>query len=240
LRILLIPDGNRRAARKLNLTYREVYRLAADRANMALKYLLGKEGIDTLAFFGTSFDNVAKRENEEMDPIYKAQEEQFIEWIDDPFFRKHQVRVKFVGESMRLRRSMIMTGGLSESYIKAMRQLEESTMSNTKKHFFILVGYSGKLELLEHLIRMHEPQSFETLSGLDGMNPPNILPFLSVPYNIDLVIRTGGEQRVSDCLLYQTAYSEFAFLEKYFPEIEEHDLEACIQEFIYRDRRFGK
>jgi undecaprenyl diphosphate synthase len=68
----------------------------------------------------------------------------------------------------------------------------------------------------------------------------DVLSFMDVPFGIDLVIRTGKEQRMSDCLLYQTAYSEFVFLKKYFPEIDEKDLERCLQEYESRERRYGR
>ena len=239
MRILFIPDGNRRAARKLGLSYEEAYSLAAAKTDMVVKHLLRREEVDALVFYGLSYDNITKRSLEEMEPIYLVQENQYVKWVEDPFFSMYGVRVRFAGEFKQLRRSSVLPGSLPESYMKAAKQLEEATETNSRKQLYGLIGYSSKIELKRAFERMENQPGVEELDG-PKVNPIDILPFLDLPISIDLVIRTGQEQRISDCLLYQTAYAEFIFLEKYFPEIDERDLETCLLEFKKRERRYGR
>ena len=214
--------------------------MAALKVDRVMKHLLAKEDVQSLVVFGLSFDNIVKRSPEEMDPAYQAQEDQYIRWIDDSFLQDHHVRVRFAGEFQRLRRSAVLPGGLPWSYLKAMKQLEEATDANLGKDFYILIGYSSKMELTRPCIVRQEEQVMMSQSCEFAGDYMNMLPLLQVPINLDLVIRTGKEQRVSDCLLYQMAYSELIFLEKFFPEIDEQDLEMCLEEFRERPRRYGR
>ena len=214
--------------------------MAAQKVDEVMKYLLAKEDIEALVVFGLSFDNITKRSSEEMDPVYRAQEDQYIRWVDDPFLTDHRVRVRFAGEFAKLRRSRVLPGGLPESYLKAMRQLEEATDANLGKDFYVLIGYSSRIELSRSRIEEQEDQLIVDQPYEHNGDSMNMFSLLEVPMSLDLVIRTGKEQRVSDCLLYQMAYSELIFLDKFFPEINERDLELCLQEFRDRPRRYGR
>ena len=112
----------------------------------------------------------------------------------------------------------------------AKKQLEEATKNYDKKHFNVLVGYSGRREILSCLKRISS----------NNVDLEDISKSLWVSSNIDVVIRSGGNHRLSDCPLYQTHYAELFFLDKFFPEVNKKDLEDVVSSFSLTDRRFGK
>ena len=232
INVVLIPDGNRRGAKKLGLRLAEVYRLAAKKVDMAMQFFLSQEDVDVFVVYGLSFDNIKKRSVDKLKPIYEVQEEQYKKWIKDAFLSKHKVKVKVAGEWKNLQRTESFPSGLPDSYLDAVRELEEVTSKNEGKLFFILIGYSGRKEITK---------SFEKIvsSGVKIANP-HLLNVLEVPHEIDIVIRTAGERRLSDVLPYQSAYAELSFIDKDFPEIEEYDLKSVLEDFKKRKRNFGR
>ena len=119
---------------------------------------------------------------------------------------------------------------LSAGLEAAIRALEEKTAANTDTTLVVFLSYSGKWDLLQAARRM-------AAAGDDDLE--KYLVTAGVP-DPDLIIRTSGEQRLSNFLLWQAAYAELLFVDKYWPDFREADFRAALEEFAKRDRRYGK
>ena len=119
---------------------------------------------------------------------------------------------------------------LSAGLEAAIRALEEKTAANTGTTLVVFLSYSGKWDLLQAARRM-------AAAGDDDLE--KYLVTAGVP-DPDLIIRTSGEQRLSNFLLWQAAYAELLFVDKYWPDFREADFSAALEEFAKRDRRYGK
>ena len=126
---------------------------------------------------------------------------------------------------------------INDSLIKAISRAEERTKDNTKCNFFLCLDYGGRQEIIEAVKKIiksglsYEKINEETLS--ENLYSPNIPP-------LDLIIRTSGEHRVSNFMLWEMAYSEFYFTEEYWPDFNELSLKSAISWFSNGVRRFGK
>jgi undecaprenyl diphosphate synthase len=117
---------------------------------------------------------------------------------------------------------------LEPALAAAIAEIEYATSGGEKLHLRIAVDYSARESILQAALRCHPAASREEfLRMLDG-----------VP-DVDLLIRTGGEQRLSDFLLWETAYAELVFTSRMWPEFAREDLERALEEFARRERRFG-
>ena len=119
---------------------------------------------------------------------------------------------------------------LSAGLEAAIRALEEKTAANTGTTLVVFLSYSGKWDLLQAARRM-------AAAGDDDLE--KYLVTAGVP-DPDLIIRTSGEQRLSNFLLWQAAYAELLFVDKYWPDFRVADFRAALEEFAKRDRRYGK
>jgi undecaprenyl diphosphate synthase len=134
------------------------------------------------------------------------------------------VRISVVGRRDRLPLSLLAAVGLAEG----------ATLHGRALHLRLAIDYSGRDAILRAAQRAswrERPSPEEFTRVLGGGEP--------VP-DVDLVIRTGGEQRLSDCPLWEIAYAELIFVERLWPDFDAADLEAAIQEFQSRERRFGR
>jgi len=146
------------------------------------------------------------------------------EGIDE--FTKESVKVRIIGEREKL----------SESLKKVIDTVEKATEHNTKIHLNLGVSYGGKWDILQAVKKIvnekvapeHITEDlFETYLSTAGVIEP------------DLVIRVGGEMRLSNFVLWQAAYSELYFCPKLWPDFSEQDLDLAFEEFDARQRRFG-
>ena len=119
---------------------------------------------------------------------------------------------------------------LSAGLDAAIRALEEKTAANTGTTLVVFLSYSGKWDLQQAARRMAENGDTDLEKYLVTAGIPDP----------DLIIRTSGEQRISNFLLWQAAYSELLFVDKYWPDFREEDFRAALKEFAKRDRRYGK
>jgi len=181
-------------------------------------------GIKTLSVFAFSTENW-KRSEEEVGWLMDLLEEALTKELAS--FHHKGVCLKIVG-----RRE-----GLRPSIIRAIENAEALTKDNTKATFALCINYGGRLEivdacrkLVEKGMKAEDVDEHAIRSGLywPGMPDP------------DLVIRTSGEERISGFLLWQSAYSEFYWCEKHWPDFDEAELDKALEEFATRKRRFGK
>lgn len=221
INVLLIPDGNRRAAGVTHKNYEEIYRMAGEVAYTSVLYFLSKPFVKTYAFFGLSYNNLS-RPDEDVKPILEAQKQVYQHLIDDHIYSKEGIKVNFIGE-------LELT---PPDYQKAARRLEEET-SDGNKQFYALIGYDGQREIIRAFERAKQV-------GRTNLREEELFEFLDIKHPIDLIIRTGGDKRISGAPLYQSKYAEFVVISQYFPLCGEAYWEETLVEFSNRKRRFGR
>lgn len=220
-----ILDGNRRYAKENNVSYEYAYQKAADVVTDLVKWLLVEDKANVLSVYALSLDNVTKRSTIDLEPIYTVQTKAYKQWFESKLMLDNSIKVQFVGETQLL----------PKEYKRACLDLEEQTKNCTKKKFYVLVAYSGQLETIKAMEYFHinEPKDYNQLKQ-------KFMKHLSIKEAVELVIRTAGEQRLSDFLPIQTIYAEFIFLDKYFPALTKEDIEKMLSEFSRRKRKFGE
>lgn len=221
----VILDGNRRYAKENNISYEEAYQKAAEAVTNLVKWLLIENRANILSIYALSLDNVTKRPMIELEPIYMVQRKTYEEWFESKLMLNNGIKIQFAGETQLL----------PKDYKGACLNLEEQTKNCTEKKFYILVAYSGQMETIKatEYFHINEPKDYIELKD-------KFMKQLSVKEPVDLVIRTSGEQRLSDFLPIQTTYAEFIFLNKYFPTITKEDIEMVLEKFLNKKRRFGE
>lgn len=220
--IVLFPDGNRRWALQNNLSVTEGYLVGKNKFNDFFGWCK-KRGVKFITVFGFSSENW-KRPQEQVNFLMNIFEKYLEEGIDD--FNKEGVKVVIIGQKHKL----------SEKLQQVVEKVEKSTENNHQMQINLAVSYGGKWDIIQAIQRIIK----------DGVDPSkineetfdNYLSTAGLP-DPDLVIRAGGEMRLSNFLLWQAAYSELYFSDKLWPDFTENDLDLAILEFNKRARRFG-
>jgi len=220
--IAIIADGNRRWASKNGLSLAEGYSAAYDNLRR-FTYWCKDRGVSMVTFWGFSMENW-KRPKEEVDFLMFFFEKKIKEVLKD--FIAEGIKIKVIGCVEKLPKSLI----------NIIEETEEKIINN--KNFFInlAVSYSGKWDIVEavkKIIKENIPAEKVTEDVLTKHLCAGTYHFP------DLVIRTGGEQRLSNFLLWHIAYSELVFLKKLWPDFTEEDLDKALKEYSNRLRRFG-
>ncbi len=222
--IAIIMDGNGRWAEARGLN-RSAGHLEGSKTLEKLALHALDMGVKVLSVYAFSTDNF-KRSKEEVDYLMNL----FIKSFNTKFekFAKKGFKIVFSGRKINLR----------EDVIDAMTKIEEKTKDNTQGIFNICLNYGGQEEIIDAAKKL----ALDINNGLD-MNNFKREDFYKYLYNdlppIDLVIRTGGEIRLSNFMLYQMSYSEFYFTNTYFPDFDKSEFNKALFMFENRDRRFG-
>ncbi len=226
----MMIDGNRRWARQLG------YESAADghRAGAAkMREFLGwcdELGVPVVSLYLLSADNLTKRDSKEIGDLIEI-----IAELADTLARHGNWRVQRVG------RADILPPELS----RVLDDAQQRTAGHTGLHVNLAVGYGGRNEIVDavrSIIAQHNA-SGGTLEDLAAQLTPEMIGehlYTGGQPDPDLVIRTSGEQRLSDFLLWQSAHSEFYFVEALGPDLREVDFLRAIRDYADRDRRFGR
>jgi undecaprenyl diphosphate synthase len=211
LHVAIIMDGNGRWA-----TARGLPRLAGHRAGAhAVRRTVEAAvdlGVGALTLYAFSSDNW-KRPSTEVAGLIKL----FQVYLtgEMPNCVRNGIRFEAIGRRDRL----------DHALIAVMEEVERQTAGGTNLHLRIAIDYSGREAILRAARRINQAA---------GLSPlPDLLP------DVDLLIRTGGEQRLSDFLLWENAYAELIFTQCMWPDFRRQDLESALSEFRRRDRRFG-
>jgi len=213
--VAIITDGNGRWAQRRGLPVVEGHRAGADVVKQRLRDAV-ELGIEELTVFSFSTENWA-RPPEEVEGLMRM----FGERIDaeTPELDAEGVRMRFLG-----RRE-----GVAPELIEKMRWAEERTAGNERISLFVAFNYGGRAEIVD------AARSFE------GDSEAEFRRHLYAPemHDPDLLIRTSGERRISNYLLWQCAYSELVFRDELWPDFDRAAFEASLAEFEARRRRFG-
>jgi short-chain Z-isoprenyl diphosphate synthase len=225
----MIIDGNRRWARQSGLlTVAHGHRAGAAKMREFLEWC-DDLGVSVVTLYLLSADNLTNRSSEELDDLIEI-----IAELADDLSHFRDWRVQHVGT----------VAGLPESLVKALVGAQKRTASHTGLHVNLAVGYGGRKEItdaMRSIVAAHQAEggSLETLADL--LTPDMIGEHLYTggQPDPDLVIRTSGEQRLSDFMLWQSAHSEFYFVEALGPDLREVDFLRAVRDYSRRQRRYG-
>ncbi|WP_232527817.1 isoprenyl transferase [Microbacterium suaedae] len=228
--VAMMIDGNRRWARQLGFeTPAHGHRAGADKMVEFLGWC-DELGVDVVTLYLLSNDNVVKRDSAELQDLIEI-----IAGLAGRLSRRGDWRVQHVGRD----------DNLPDFLLSALRDAAARTRANAGLHVNLAVGYGGRYEIVDavrKIIQKHDSHG-GTLEELAGSLTPEVIGehlYTGGQRDPDLVIRTSGEQRLSDFLLWQSAHSEFYFVEALGPDLREVDLLRAIRDYGSRDRRFGK
>jgi len=214
--VAIITDGNGRWAQRRGLPVIEGHRAGADVVKARLRDAV-ELGVEELTVFSFSTENWS-RSSEEVSGLMTMMGERILG--ETPELHQEGVRMRFIG-----RRE-----GISPELIERMEWAEAKTAANERITLFIAFNYGGRAEIID------AARSFE------GGSEEDFRRHLYAPdmHDPDLLIRTSGEQRISNYLLWQCAYSELVFRDELWPDFDRAAFEACLGEYETRQRRFGR
>lgn len=225
----MIIDGNRRWAKQRLLgTAAHGHRAGAAKMREFLVWC-DDLGIQVVTLYLLSTDNLTGRSTEELSALVEI-----IAELADDLSHYRNWRVKHVGSDV----------GLPQGLIDALDAAEDRTAGNTGLHVNLAVGYGGRTEIadaLRSIIRLHQERGDSLDDLADSIDNDLIAEHLYTggQPDPDLVIRTSGEQRLSDFMLWQSAHSEFYFMEALGPDLREVDFLRALRDYSRRHRRFG-
>ncbi|OYX41056.1 di-trans,poly-cis-decaprenylcistransferase [Candidatus Saccharibacteria bacterium 32-49-12] len=217
-----IVDGNRRWAKQHGLPTYEGH-LAGYNAlkDVALETL--RQGVEYMSAYVFSTENW-KRSADEVQRLMALTLR--ILQADIPLFNEHNVRLRVLGSRE----------GVSDKICREIDNAEAATAQNTGGVFAVCFNYGGQLEIVDAVKKL--VQSGVDVASISTEAIENNLYAPEVPA-IDVVVRTSGEQRLSNFMLWRSAYSEFIFLKKMWPDMTAADVSEVIKEYSRRQRRFG-
>lgn len=218
--IAIVMDGNGRWASKRFLPRVAGHQQGVGALRRCVK-ACAQRGVAVLTVFAFSSENWSRPADE-----VSGLMELFAMALsrEVPQLRADGVRLHFVGDR----------AGLSGKVLAGIKEAELITSSNTRLVLNVCFNYGGRWDIVQASAKLAASGSEVTEQTLNGA-----MALAHVP-DPDLVIRTGGEQRISNFLLWQSAYAEFYFSEKLWPEFDEPELDCAIRAFQHRERRFGK
>jgi tritrans,polycis-undecaprenyl-diphosphate synthase [geranylgeranyl-diphosphate specific] len=228
----IIPDGNRRYAKKLLKSPWKGHESGIDKFTDFLEWC-SDAGVKNTTFYVLSLENLENRPKNELKYLFSLAEKNMEDIISNRknSIHRNEVKINFIG----IRR-------LLPANIQKLMATVEKVTENYKKHTLNLaMAYGGRQEINEAARRL----AFDVKAGrlLPGsVNEGTMRSYLMTngSGDPDMIIRTGGEKRLSNFLTYQSVYSELIFSDKLWPEFGKKDFEATLKEFQARKRNFGK
>jgi undecaprenyl diphosphate synthase len=224
--VAIIMDGNGRWAQARGLPRVAGHRRGGEAARRAVE-AAGQLGISYLTLFGFSSENW-KRPAAEVDDLMTLLRHYLRGEVAE--LHKNNVRVRVIGDRERL----------APDIVTLITNTEALTAGNAGLQLSVALSYGGRAEITGAAKRIAEAAAAGRLdpASIDETCFARYLLTADMP-DPDLVIRTSGEQRLSNFLLWQTAYSEFVFIETLWPDFSKADLERALSEFHSRQRRYG-
>ena len=219
--VALIPDGNRRWAKKHGLPRLRGHEVGAERMFQTIEYLMNS-GVRFVTVWGFSTDNW-KRQEDEISSLFRLVDiwiRKNADWAQD-----HKIKLRYIGRLHEL------PPNLQEVIQKAVTLTEK----NDRLVLNLAFNYTGRAEIIDavnKLLAEHPAQPID--AGIFS----HYLYTDGIP-DVDLVIRTAGEFRVSNFMLWQTAYSEFYFSSVWWPDFDIAELDKALAAYSKRERRLG-
>ncbi len=226
----IILDGNRRFARSMGLDISEGYKLGAAKVREILEWC-DEIGVKHVTLFAFSTENFSRPPEQVKAVLSVIREEidRLRSELDD--LRRRGLRVRFIGR----------LDLLPEDLREAARRLESATRDFGERTVNVALAYGGRAEIIDAVREIARKVKAGKLSP-EEIDEETFKRFLYLPDipDPDLIIRTSGEERISNFLLWHSAYSEFYFMEAYLPALRKVDFLRAIRDFQRRQRRYGK
>lgn len=218
----IILDGNGRWATSRGLPRSAGHKAGYDTLRKLIKYVFSK-GVKVLTVYAFSTENF-KRDKEEVDYLMNIFVKAFS--LEKNKVMKNNIKVVFSGRDKPLPKKVIETRN----------KLEELTKNNTGGILNICLNYGGQAEIVDACKKIVKDKI-----DINDINEELFSKYLykDLP-PIDFTIRTSGELRLSNFMLWQNSYAEFYFPQTYFPDFTEEEFDKALLEYTKRDRRFGK
>ncbi|MBS3146533.1 di-trans,poly-cis-decaprenylcistransferase [Candidatus Woesearchaeota archaeon] len=223
----IILDGNRRFAKRLMLKPWKGHEWGSKKVEKLVTWC-EELGIKELTLYAFSLENFS-RPKEEFSFLMNLFKDSIAKFEEDPRIKKNEIKVTFIG------RIWMFPKELQES----MYRLMEKTKKYNKYKVNIAMAYSGRAEIIDAVKKLGVDIKNGKLK-IDELNEQVFNKNLYLTSEPDLIIRTGGEKRMSGFLLWQGSYAEYVFFDKLWPEFEKNDLILAINEYGKRERRFGQ
>ncbi len=229
--IAIIMDGNRRYALQQGMPPYKGHEMGKDKLKDVIKWC-HELGIKILTVFAFSTDNF-KRPKEEVEHLMRLFEQDLRKLAEDEKVKENRVRVKVIGEIELL----------PENVREAANEVMEKTKDFDRYFFNIAIGYGGREEIVEAMRRIAKDVREGKLKP-EEISKETISSYLYTSHlpipDPDLILRTSGEERISNFLLWQLAYSELYFSDVYWPSFKKTDFLKAILSYQRRQRRYGK
>ena len=228
--VAIVMDGNRRFALSSGLRNEQGHRMGKEKVREVMRWCRDV-GIQYLTVYALSLENLTSRSAAELDTLFDLYESGFLELCDDLEIHRDRVRCKAVGQ-LRL---------LPARVIAAIDAAEKATKDYDNLVFTVCLAYGARQELVDAIkgiLSDHRDGKID----LDSICEELVSQYLytnDIP-DPDLVIRTSGEERVSNFLLWQMAYAELCFIDVYWPAFRKRDFLRAIRTYQGRQRRYGR
>lgn len=226
--LAIIPDGNRRAARRLMRTPWEGHNWGARKIEEIFDWCREFD-IKKITIYAFSLKNFKSRPKEEFDYLMKLFKKEFIKLKEDKRIHQNKIKINFIGKL--------------EMFPKDLQKVMKGLMLVTKPYKNYLVNfamaYDGRAEIIDATKKIARKIKQGKLR-VEEINEELFSEYLYLPEDVDLIIRTSGEKRTSSFLPWQADYAELEFVKEYFPDFKKESFAAAIEGFNKRERRFGK
>jgi undecaprenyl diphosphate synthase len=213
--VAIITDGNGRWAKQRGVSVEEGHRAGADTVKARLRDAVDL-GIRELTVYSFSTENWS-RPQEEVNALMAMFSERIL--AETPELNEEGVRMRFLGRR----------AGVAPELLEQMEWAERTTAGNDRITLFVAFNYGGRAEIID------------AAREFTGTTEEEFRQHLYAPdmHDPDLIVRTSGEQRLSNYLMWQSAYSELYFTDVLWPDFSRDDFEAALREYDARRRRFG-
>jgi len=229
LHLGIITDGNRRYAREVGLSTNEGHVRGKDKLEEVLDWAM-EVGIKIVTVYGFSTENF-RRDTEEVRFLFNLINDSLRGLLKDDRIYKNEIRVRIIGDFK----------GLPQYLIQTINDVEKSTAKFSRFKFNLAIGYGGRQEIINAVRNI----ASDVVAGNIKINDINEKLFRNYLYDNtltdpDLILRTSGEERISNFLLWQSAYSELYFSDVNWPDFKKIDFLRAIYSYQSRKRRYGK
>lgn len=226
--VAIIMDGNRRYASEFGMLISEGHEKGREKLEQILEWCM-EIGVKMLTVYAFSTENVT-RDKEEVDNLMRMFADNFRRLAEEERVHKHKIRVRVLGQKEMLPKDVQ----------KAISAAEEKTKDYDKYFFNLAVAYGGREEIVQAIRKIAGEVQSGKLS-VDEITEKTFTDYLytkDMP-DPDLILRTSGEERISNFLLWQLAYSELYFSDVYWPGFRKIDFLRAVRAYQLRKRRFG-
>jgi len=227
--VAIIMDGNRRFAKDLGLKPEAGHQIGKEKIVEVLEWCF-ELGIKNLTIYAFSTENF-KRSTDEIQTLMNLCKQELDKAAKDSRIHKNQVRVRILGH----------IESLPQDIAESAKKIMQRTKNYDKYSFNIALAYGGREEIIQAIQKIAQDVKEDKLK-IEEIKEPTVSKYLytnGIP-DPDIILRTSGEERISNFLLWQLAYSELYFSDVYWPAFQKRDFLQAIRTVQQRQRRYGK